>query len=150
MSFFNRFLIFFFGILFGCLILNLSFNFRGEPIRFNYLPNNRIKSNIIHGDVFFSSQALCKISCFNLDTLLLDDYLLDSNVDFKKSKIRGFSPKTYYLLWNEAQNIISQTIYFKFQILTDTISLVDIVVNPDSSLNDTSNNYNLLSCPNCY
>ena len=97
MNFFNRFSFFLIGILLGCVLILFSLQFRNQPLSFNYFPESRVKNFLIKNSGLFSSNALCKINCYNLDTLLLSSYIENSVVDFKKSKIRGYNPKVYYL-----------------------------------------------------
>ena len=77
----------------------MSLKGREEPLSFNYFPNSRVKSHLINSDILISKEALCKMNCLNVDTMLLDHYILDGKVDFKKSEIRGYDVKTYYLFY---------------------------------------------------
>jgi len=144
MGFLNRFSFYFIGILFGCFILYISLKGREQPISFNYFPNSRVKSHLINTDILISEEALCKVNCMNLDTLLLDQYILAGKIDFKKSEIRGYDVKTYYLL-NE---INKKDIYcFKFQTNGHKLELVDLFITLPPQSTDQSLFEN---CENCF
>ena len=96
MNFLNRFYFFCFGILLGVLVLYFSIRTREIPLTFDYFPNSRVKKHLIQNKILFSKEIVCKMNCYNLDTAFLDQYILNSDVDFKKSKIRGHSIKTHY------------------------------------------------------
>ena len=80
MNFFNRFSFFLIGTLLGCVLILFSLQFRNQPLSFNYFPESRVKNFLIKNSGLFSSNALCKINCYNLDTLL---FTTDRSV-FKK------------------------------------------------------------------
>ena len=84
MNFFNRFYFFLIGAMLGCVLLFFSFNLRDKPLSFNYFPDSRVKTYLIKNKILFSDKSLCKINCYNLDTLLLSNYIENSVVDFKK------------------------------------------------------------------
>ncbi len=143
MGFVKRFSFFFIGILFGCLILYVSLKGREEPLSFNYFPNSRVKSHLINSDILISKEALCKMNCINLDTTLLDHYILDGNIDFQKSEIRGHDVKTYYL-FNEINK--KRVHYFKFRINGDRVELLDLFL---TSLPPNIDKHSLKNCENC-
>ena len=87
MPFFNRLSFFILGIIIGVLIIFISFQQRIDKLTFNYLPNNRVKNYLIKNNIFFSPKSLCKMSCFGLDTISLNEYISRGSIDFKKSKI---------------------------------------------------------------
>ena len=110
MNFFNRLSIFFFGVFIGLIILILSLSLREKPLSFNYFPNHRVKNYFLKNTIIISEQAFCKMSCYNLDTMNLGNYILESKVDFQNSKIQGFVPKTYQLLLEDYTFIIETSI----------------------------------------
>ena len=83
MSFLNRFSFFFIVVIHGVLVLYVYLKCIEEPLTFNYFPNSRIKSQLINSDVLISKKALCKIQCMHLDTIVLDHYISDGNIDIK-------------------------------------------------------------------
>tara|TARA_Y100000994_G_scaffold247525_1_gene253105 strand:+ start:537 stop:971 length:435 start_codon:yes stop_codon:yes gene_type:complete len=144
MSFLNRFSFYFIGVLFGCLILYVSLKGRDKPLSFNYFPNSRVKSHLINSDILISIETLCKVNCMNLDTMLLDHYILDGKIDFKKSEIRGFDVKTYYLFY-EINN--KDVHFFKFQTNGDKVELVDLFISPiPPNINQSWH----VNCPDCF
>ena len=143
MGFFKRFSFFFIGILFGCLILYVSLKGRAETLSFNYFPNSRVKSHLINSNILISEEALCKMNCMNLDTMLLDHYIVDGNIDFQKSEIRGHDVKTYYLFTEINKKRVH---YFKFRIHGDTVELLDCFL---TSLSPNLDKHSLENCENC-
>lgn len=152
MNFFNRFSFFFIGIILGCVLLFFSLQFRSKPLSFNYFPESRVKKFLIKNKIGFSDQALCKLNCYNLDLSLLDQYISSSVVDFKKSKIRGYNPKTYYLTIDLPfmQENFNETSYMIFETGSDTVQLVDIFLNLDMSFHQVSSHPSINHCPDCF
>ena len=144
MGFLNRFLFYFIGILFGCLLIYVSLKGREKPLSFNYFPNSRVKSHLVNSDILISEEVLCKLNCVNLDTMLLDYYILDGKVDFKKSEIRGYDLKTYYVFYERNKKDVH---YFKFQTNGDKVELVDLFVTPTPQNTDQ---YWFENCKNCF
>lgn len=144
MSFFSRFSIFFFGALLGSFVLYVSLKHRTEPISFNYFPNSRIKSHLINSDILIAEELLCKINCVNLDPMSLAQYISDGNIDFKKSEIRGYDVKTYYL-FNEINK--KGIYYFKFRTNGVVVELIDFFISP---IPPDIDNYWLENCQNCF
>ena len=95
---------------------------------------------------------MCKISCYNLDTLLLPEYIASSVVDFKKSKIRGYNPKTYYMRIDSPfiQDNSSEKSYMIFEINSDKVILIDIFLNLDFLFNQVSSHPSINHCPHCF
>ena len=149
MPFLNRFIFFSVGLILGVLIIFFSLSTRKDALSFNYFPNSRIKNYLIKNQVFFSAQAICKIDCYNLDTVSLDTYIANSNVDFKKSKIRGYKDKVYYLKPKNNKNIQDLS-FFQFEINSDSIKLVDIFLNSGVPLSQASGHPAKMNCPMCY
>ena len=119
MSLFSRFTLFFFGILIGVIILFFSFSFRKNPVSFNYLPNSRVISYIINNKLDISDKSHCKIICYNLDTMPIDHYILNSKVNFKKSKIREAELKMYHLSFTDFTFLIVKR--------SDSLILQDVI-----------------------
>tara|TARA_A100001011_G_scaffold381223_1_gene449475 strand:+ start:2174 stop:2602 length:429 start_codon:yes stop_codon:yes gene_type:complete len=134
MSFYNRLFIFIVGMLLGVVIIFISLDMRSEPLSFDYFPNNRIKKYLINHELNISETAICKLECYDLDSLFLKQYISNSHVDFTLSKIRGYEVKTYYLSFNLGEQKNNQNIYFVFQKKDDLIVLVNLIGN-DSMLN---------------
>tara|TARA_Y100001968_G_scaffold332615_1_gene391479 strand:+ start:187 stop:645 length:459 start_codon:yes stop_codon:yes gene_type:complete len=151
-SFFNRFSFFLIGSLLGCILLFFSLQFRDRSLSFNYFPDSRIKNHLIKHKVSFSDKAVCKMNCYNLDTLLLPTYITNSVVDFKKSKIRGFSPKLYYLSIDLPfkQDNFNETSYMIFEINHDMVTLIDVFFNLAVPLNQVSSHPSTYHCPDCF
>ena len=125
MNFLNRLYFFSFGVGFGLLILYFSLKIRDGAISFDYFPNSRVKKKIIQSEIVYSKKALCKIDCYSIDTLLIDKYIMLSNVDFKKSKVRGYIEKTYYLSL-KIPDLNPDNIYLVFHFANDMITLKDL------------------------
>ena len=152
MNFFNRFYFFLIGIILGFLFLFFSLKFRDKPLSFNYFPESRVKSYLSKHKIFFSNKALCKISCYHLDTLLLPEYIASSVVDFKKSKIRGYNPKTYYMRIDSPsiQDNFNEKSHMIFEINNDKVILIDIFLNLDLPFNQVSAHPSINHCPHCF
>lgn len=152
MNFFNRFYFFLIGIILGCILLFFSLNLRDKPLNFNYFPESRVKQHLIKNKVSFSKKALCKIDCYDLDTLLVSNYIENSVVDFKKSKIRGHNPKIYYLSIDlpTHQDNFNETTYIIFETSGEIIELTDIFLNLDVPLNQDSSYPSIYHCPHCF
>ena len=120
MSFLNRFYFFFFGVLLGVFILFLSLSKREDKIKFNYFPNSRVKNYLTQNEILFTEKSSCKIDCYNLDTALIVEYILTSDVDFRKSQIRGTECKKYWL------NNKTHKLNLLFGDCNHSISLIDI------------------------
>ena len=150
MPFLNRFVFFSFGLILGVVIIVFSLSTRKDSLSFNYFPNSRIKNHLIKNQVFFSEKAICKMDCYNLDTVYLDKYISNSNVDFKKSKIRGYTDKVYYLTPNLKNKNIQELSFLKFEINSDSIKLVDMFLNLSTPFNQASGHPSKTHCPMCY
>ena len=98
MNFLNRFSIFSIGVIIGIFIIIISMKTRKETISFNYLPSDRIKSYLLKHDINYIDYSLCQLQLLKLDTLKIYSYIENSKVNFKKSKIRGYDCKMYYLI----------------------------------------------------
>ena len=129
MSFSNRLFVFSIGMLLGLVIIWISLDMRSEPLSFDYFPNNRIKKYLINHELNLSETAICKLECYNLDTLFLGKYISNSSLDFNLSKIGGYEVKTYYLSFNSGEQKNNQNIYFVFQKTDDLIELVNLIGN---------------------
>ena len=116
-------------MLLGVVIIFISLDMRSEPLSFDYFPNNRIKKYLINHELNLAETAMCKLECYNLDTIFLEQYISNSYVDFTLSKIRGYAVKTYYLSFNSGEQKNNQNIYFVFQKKDDLITLVDLIGN---------------------
>ena len=152
MNFFNRFYFFLIGAILGCVLLFFSFSLRDKPLSFNYFPDSRVKTYLIKNKILFSDKSLCKINCYNLDTLLLSNYIENSVVDFKKSKIRGYNPKIYYLSINLSikQDNFNETSYMVFEANHDVVTLIDVFVNLSVPFNQVSSHPSVYHCPHCF
>tara|TARA_B100001250_G_scaffold354058_1_gene327703 strand:- start:1019 stop:1429 length:411 start_codon:yes stop_codon:yes gene_type:complete len=134
----------------GVVIILLSFQHRKDQLNFNYLPNNRVKNYLIKHDIVFSPKSLCKINCFSLDTLFLNEFISSGSIDFKKSKIRGYTDKLYYLSFHSDQLNIREGSYLIFQVSVDSVELVDVVFNFGTPSNAVSGHPGKLLCDHCY
>jgi len=125
---------------------------RDKPLSFNYFPESRVKKYLLHNKILFSNKALCKISCYNLDTLLLPEYISHSVVEFKKSKIRGYNTKTYYLSLDLPliKNNFNETSYMVFETTLDSITLIDVFANLTIPFNQVSAHPSILHCAHCF
>ena len=152
MSFAKRFYFFSFGIFLGVIIIFLSLGDRIQKISFDYFPNNRIKKYLIQNPVFYSDKALCQINCMRLDTAFLDEYISNSNVDFSKSKIRGYDTKEYFLSFIFPKFGVKEMSFLKFKKHNDSITLIDVFINLGIPYNDTSTHpgKSKLDCEDCY
>lgn len=106
MQFLNRFYFYSIGILLGVGLLFLSLKFRDAPLSFNYLPNSRVVNYLVTKPISISDFVECRMDCFNLDTLLIHDYILNSKVNFKKSEIHDSKCKKYFLTLDSIDFII--------------------------------------------
>ena len=150
MGFLNRFYFFCFGILLGVILLLFSFQKRKDSLSFNYFPDSRIKNHLIKNKVFFSERSLCKMSCFDLDTCMLDEYISNGNIDFEKSEIRGYSNKTYYLSFSIEERNINKNSYLVFEKNIDFIKLVDVLLAFHSPSNQVETHPANFLCEDCY
>ncbi len=149
MNIFNRFYFFSFGVFLGIVLIFFSLGERKETLSFNYFPNNRIKKHLKQNKVFFSKKAICKMTCLDLDTALLDNYISNSNVDFKKSKIRGYNDKIYWLSFNFSKRGIKEMSYLTFEKKGDSITLVDVFFNVAIPFKEVLGHPGLLKCQDC-
>ena len=149
MPFFNRFLFFMVGIIIGFILIFFSLQYRKDKISFNYFPNSRVKNHFIKNDIMFSAKSLCKMNCFGLDTIMLNEYILHGNIDFKKSKIQGYTNKLYYLSFIDTTINIIEDSYLIFGVKSDSVELVDVVVNFDIKFNQFSEDSIKSLCHHC-
>ena len=150
MPFFNRLSFFILGIIIGVLIIFISLQQRKDKLTFNYLPNNRVKNYLIKNNIFFSPKSLCKMSCFGLDTISLNEYISRGSIDFKKSKIRGYTDKLYYLYFESDNMNIREDSYLVFGTRGDSVTLVDVWFNFGTPSSDISGNPGNIFCNHCY
>ena len=130
MNFLNRFSIFSIGIIIGVFIIIISIKNRKETISFNYLPSDRIKSYLLKHDINYIDHSLCKLQLLKLDTLKIYSYIENSKVNFKKSKIRGYDCKIYYLInKNISDNSVLEFVFTKCD---NTIILKNIIYDVNS------------------
>ena len=120
MRFRNRLLFFLIGIVIGLSVLWFSLQFRQQPIKFHYLPNARVINYILKKNINISDHAHCKMLCYNVDSLLLRQYIEQSKVDFTKSQTRNKVCKKYYLNNNSVNLIIANC--------NDTFHLKDLII----------------------
>ena len=150
MPFFNRLSFFILGIIIGVLIIFISLQQRKDKLTFNYLPNNRVKSYLMKSDILFSSKSLCKMSCLGLDTISLNEYILRGSIDFKKSKIRGYTDKLYYLSFGSHNINIREDSYLLFGTRGDSVTLVDVGLKFGIPSSYTSVHPDNIFCDHCY
>ena len=130
MNFLNRFSIFSIGIIIGVFIIITSMKTRKETISFNYLPSDRIKSYLLKHDINYIDYSLCQLQLLKLDTLKIYSYIENSKVNFKKSKIRGYDCKIYYLInKNISDNSVLEFVFTKCD---NTIILKNIIYDVNS------------------
>ena len=152
MNFFNRFSFFLIGALLGCGLILFSLKFRKKPLSFHYFPESRVKNFLVKNSGLFSRVALCKMNCYDLDTLSLSRYIENSVVDFKKSKIRGYNPKLYYLSMDlpiQQKNLNDKT-YMVFEISNDVVTLIDVFSSLDTPFNEISSHPAMRHCQHCF
>jgi len=123
---------------------------RDKSFNFDYFPNSRIKKHLIQSQVFFSKKALCAINCNGLDTTLLDEYITNSNVDFKKSKIRGYTKKMYYLSFMFPHIGVQENSYLTFEKHADSIILTDLFLDVTIPFNEATSHPHWSNCDHCY
>tara|TARA_B100000902_G_C27260159_1_gene890236 strand:- start:24 stop:470 length:447 start_codon:yes stop_codon:yes gene_type:complete len=126
MNFINRLYFFSFGIILGVVIIIFSLGNRKEVLNFNYLPNKRVKSYLIKKQVSFTAKSICRFTLLGLDTMLLNEYITQSDVDFKSSKIRGYINKEYHLSFQLNRFGINTMAYLIFEKNNDDIQLVNL------------------------
>ncbi len=105
---------------------------------------------MLQSNIFFSEKAMCKIECFNLDTAFLDEYIMSSNVNFKKSKIRGHNDKQYFLSFSFPKSNVHEMSHLKFKKQNDSITLVDLFINLSMPLSPSSSDLDHLHCEHCH
>ena len=133
MNFINRFSVFSMGVIIGVFIIIISMKTRKETISFNYLPSARIKSYLLKHDINYIDYSLCQLQLLKLDTLNIYSYIENSKVNFKKSTIRGYDCKIYYLINKHIRD--STVIEFMFTKCDTTITLNSISYDiQDSSI----------------
>ncbi|MBE38019.1 MAG: hypothetical protein CMP50_05205 [Flavobacteriales bacterium] len=150
MPFFNRLSFFILGIIIGVSIIFISLQQRKDKLTFNYLPNNRVKSYLIKNNISFSPKSLCKMSCLGLDTISLNEYISRGSIDFKKSKIRGYTDKLYYLSFASHNINIREDSYLVFGTLGDSVTLLDVWFNFGTPSSYTSAHPGNMFCDHCY
>ena len=135
MNFLNRFSIFSIGIIIGVFIIIISMKTRKETISFNYLPSDRIKSYLLKHDINYIDYSLCQLQLLKLDTLKIYSYIENSKVNFKKSKIRGYDCKIYYLInKNISDNSVIEFVFTK----CDTTIILKNIIYDVNSIQDLS------------
>jgi len=149
MPFFNRLSFFILGIIIGVLIIFISLQQRKDNLTFNYLPNNRVKNYLIKNDILFSPKSLCKMSCLGLDTISLSEYISKGSIDFKKSKIRGYTDKLYYLSFESDNMNIREDSYLVFGTRGDSVTLVDVWFNFGTPSSYISGHQGNIFCNHC-
>ena len=149
MSFFNRFIFFSFGIFIGVFIIIFSLQYRKDKIKFNYLPNSRVKNFLKNTDIIYSKKSLCKISCLMIDTIKINEYINNGTIDFKRSKIRGYEDKLYYLSFIDEKITIEEDNYLIFSVNADSVQLVDIIFNFNILFNPMKASKQHLLCEHC-
>ena len=149
MNLIYRFSFFFIGISLGLVLVFLSLKMRENPIEFDYFPNSRVKKQFLKKEIMLSEKAICKMNCHNFDTLL-SDFIMRSKVDFKKSKIRGFDLKTYYLFFSYPDKNLTNQSYLLFQTNDDSINLIDVFFNFSSPFYNASGRPLEFNCQQCY
>ena len=97
----------------------------------------------------FSAKSLCKMNCFGLDTIMLNEYIVHGNIDFKKSKIQGYTNKLYYLSFIDTTINIIEDSYLIFGVKSDSVELVDVLVNFYITSNQVSEDSINSLCYNC-
>ena len=135
MNFLNRFSIFSIGIIIGVFIIITSMKTRKDTISFNYLPSDRIKSYLLKHDINYIDYSLCQLQLLKLDTLKIYSYIENSKVNFKKSKIRGYDCKIYYLInKNISDNSVIEFVFTK----CDTTIILKNIIYDMNSIQDLS------------
>jgi len=150
MPFFNRLSFFILGIIIGVFIIFISFQQRIDKLTFNYFPNNRVKNYLIKNEIIFSKKSLCKMSCLGLDTISLNKYISKGSINFKKSKIRGYTDKLYYLYFDFDNMNIREDSYLVFGTRGDSVTLLDVSFNFRTPSSYTSSHPGNIFCDHCY
>ena len=86
----TRFFFYFIGVSIGVLILSVSL----RDLNFPWLPESRVKNKLIKNTILILDSVSSKMLLYNLDKNNIDQYILQSNVNFKKSTINGLMMTT--------------------------------------------------------
>ena len=114
MSFWKRIRVYFIGFGLGLL---LTYMFFGDRACGGWLPGNRVKSSITEYQFLTSDFMDCQMEAANFTPENLVDFIVESDVVFNKSDVKG-NPKTYYLTNGEKTinfvlNADSSTVFIK-------------------------------------
>lgn len=89
------------------------------------------------------------MNCFGLDTIMLNEYIVHGNIDFKKSKIQGYKNKLYHLSFIDDKINIVEDSYMIFGINSGSVELVDVFVNFHMPSNQFSEDSTRSLCHHC-
>jgi hypothetical protein len=113
----TRFFLYFIGVGIGVFLLIISLN--GRELNFPWLPESRVKSKLIKNDILVLDSVTSKMLLYGLEKTDIDQYILQSDVNFQSSNITG----------------LMRTSCNKYNLLLDSVNFV-INACPDSCQDD--------------
>ena len=81
----SRFLFYFIGFSIGVFILSISL----RNLNFPWFPESRVKNKLTKNTIIVLDSVGAKMSLYSLEKNNIDQYILQSDVNFKKSIING-------------------------------------------------------------
>jgi len=115
----RRFLFYFLGVLIG--LMAVLFFFGDREYRFPYLPNERVLFHLQEHPIAWSEMAECQWKLIDGDSLLLEEFLWDGDVDFGMSEQRRDDVKTYVVkhenreLWMVFQDLDTSSVILSLE-----------------------------------
>jgi len=93
----------YFAIGLGIGLVFVKIIFDKKDVTFDYLPNERVLKTLRTKPRIFDEKAILFFNQKDIDTSLIESFLSDADVNFKKSKPRQ-KPCNFYLIETQYQN----------------------------------------------
>jgi hypothetical protein len=91
----KRFKLFGFGFSIGIVLLIFFFN--GKKTRCNWFPNERVLAIIRNKHIEYSNDLHIQIKNKIVDSISINQLLLDGNIDFSKSQVKNKPCRKYWI-----------------------------------------------------
>ena len=128
------------GFLFGCVMVYFVL-FRGRN-RSYWFPENRVKEQLMKGNLLFSEHALCRMKCRAISEAEIRDILKNGSVNFRESHPHDAPCPSYAMDGTTADKQNVRIVFSSCDTLTTkVVTAIDL-----GSTKDTVNNFIEMSC----
>ncbi len=122
MTFKRRLTLYIFGVLIGTAMVAVFFNGRTSVLT-DWMPNNRVLSNLSNFPGTVSSKAQCQLDCLEISDEELALLKSEGDVDFSKSRTKS-TPRMYVV----SHDLNAGLATMKFEVADSATVLIDVAM----------------------